>query len=97
MSALESIERVALLLALRQCQGSQKDAARLLGISPRVMCFKVKAHGIQWRRFRYDVVGSTPPLTVHDLGQLDPEFRYTLNLFMERVLRLHRLKESENA
>jgi DNA-binding NtrC family response regulator len=53
---LIEIERQALMAALVQARGVQKDAAELLFISPRVINYKVKQHGIdvrswsKWRR-----------------------------------------------
>jgi len=45
--ALEEIERQALLEALRMSNWVQKDAATLLGISPRVMSYKLKVFKIE--------------------------------------------------
>jgi DNA-binding NtrC family response regulator len=44
--ALKDIERAALLQALQRTQWVQKDAAAHLDISPRVMHYKLKTHGI---------------------------------------------------
>ena len=44
--SLKEIERQTLLQALEQAHGVQKDAAVLLDISPRVMNYKLNAHGI---------------------------------------------------
>ena len=45
--SLEEIERQALLEALRMSNWVQKDAALLLGISPRVMSYKLKVLRIE--------------------------------------------------
>jgi DNA-binding NtrC family response regulator len=53
--ALREIERQALLQALRRTNWVQKDAAVHLDISPRVMHYKLKTHGIthpRWSRRR---------------------------------------------
>jgi DNA-binding NtrC family response regulator len=50
--ALESIERQALVEALRMCNWIQKDAAELLQISPRVMNYKIKTLEIELPRHR---------------------------------------------
>ena len=49
---LEEIERSALLEALKMSNWVQKDAAELLGISPRVMNYKIKTLGIEFPRGR---------------------------------------------
>jgi len=50
--ALQEIERQAVREALRMTNGVQKDAAELLGISPRVMCYKLRVLGIDNGRRR---------------------------------------------
>ena len=50
--ALEEIERQAVVEALRMSNWVQKDAAELLGISPRVMNYKIKILGIELPRGR---------------------------------------------
>ncbi len=45
--ALEEIERQALIEALRMSNWVQKDAAELVGISPRVINYKIKTLGIE--------------------------------------------------
>ena len=45
-ASLASIERVAILTALKRTRGEQRAAARLLGITPRVMNYKLQTHGI---------------------------------------------------
>ena len=55
--ALEEIERLALIEALKMSNWVQKDAAELLAISPRVMNYKIKTLGIDFprgRRAAYD-------------------------------------------
>jgi DNA-binding NtrC family response regulator len=49
---LEEIERSALLEALKMSNWVQKDAAELLGISPRVMNYKIKTLRIDFPRGR---------------------------------------------
>ena len=46
---LEEIERQALVEALKMSNWVQKDAAELLSISPRVMNYKIKTLGIEFR------------------------------------------------
>jgi transcriptional regulator with GAF, ATPase, and Fis domain len=50
---LEEIERQALLEALKMSNWVQKDAAELLGISPRVMNYKIKTLNIEMPRRRF--------------------------------------------
>ena len=50
--ALEEIERMALIEALKMSNWVQKDAAELLAISPRVMNYKIKVLGIEFPRGR---------------------------------------------
>jgi len=52
---LEEIERSALLEALKMSNWVQKDAAELLGISPRVMNYKIKTLRIDFPRGRRPV------------------------------------------
>ena len=52
---LESLEKQAMLEALRRSNWIQKEAARLLGVSSRVMNYKVHKHGItndRWTKNR---------------------------------------------
>lgn len=44
--SLDSIEREALLKAMVRASGRQNEAAKLLGISVRVMNYKLQQHGI---------------------------------------------------
>ena len=64
--ALEEIERIALVEALKMSNWVQKDAAELLAISPRVMNYKIKTLGIDFPR------GRRAAMHTHDLGG-DPE------------------------
>ena len=50
--ALEEIERQAVVEALNMSNWSQKDAAELLAISPRVMNYKIKTLGVELPRSR---------------------------------------------
>jgi len=52
---LEEIERQAVVEALRMSNWVQKDAAELLGISPRVMNYKIKILAIEIPRSRRQV------------------------------------------
>jgi two-component system response regulator HydG len=49
---LEELERGAIVRALQLSQGVQKEAADMLGISPRVMNYKIQTLGIDWKKFR---------------------------------------------
>ena len=53
---LEEIERQAVVEALKMSNWVQKDAAELLGISPRVMNYKIKILNIEIPRSRRVVV-----------------------------------------
>src|SRR5829696_5582376 len=55
---LEEIERSALMEALKMSNWVQKDAAELLGISPRVMNYKIKTLGIEFPRSRRPMVAA---------------------------------------
>ena len=55
---LEEIERSALTEALKMSNWVQKDAAELLGISPRVMNYKIKTLGIEFPRGRRPMVAA---------------------------------------
>ena len=48
---LEELEKVALLQALKRSNWIQKEAAKLLGVSSRVMNYKVHKHGITHDRW----------------------------------------------
>jgi two-component system response regulator HydG len=49
---LEHLERGAILRALQMTRGVQKDAAQLLGVSPRVLNYKIQSLNINWKTFR---------------------------------------------
>ena len=49
---LESLESGAIVKALRMTQGVQKDAAALLGVSPRVLNYKIQTLNLDWKSFR---------------------------------------------
>jgi two-component system, NtrC family, response regulator HydG len=49
---LEELERGAIERALRVSKGVQKDAADLLGVTPRVLNYKIQVLGIDWKAFR---------------------------------------------
>jgi transcriptional regulator with GAF, ATPase, and Fis domain len=55
---LEEIERSALIEALKMSNWVQKDAAELLGISPRVMNYKIKTLRIEFPRGRRPMVAA---------------------------------------
>ena len=58
--ALEEIERIALIEALKMSNWVQKDAAEMLAISPRVMNYKIKTLGIDFPK------GRRSALQLHD-------------------------------
>jgi two-component system response regulator HydG len=49
---LEELERGAIERALRATHGVQKDAADLLGVTPRVLNYKIAEMRIDWKSFR---------------------------------------------
>jgi two-component system, NtrC family, response regulator HydG len=49
---LEELEFRAITKALKISNGVQKDAARLLGVSPRVLNYKIQTLGVDWKSFR---------------------------------------------
>ena len=49
---LEELERGAIERALRASKGVQKDAADLLGVTPRVLNYKIQVLKIDWKAFR---------------------------------------------
>ena len=57
---LEEIERQAVVEALKMSNWVQKDAAELLGISPRVMNYKIKILNIEIPRSRRVVAPEQP-------------------------------------
>ena len=58
--ALEEVERLALIEALKMSNWVQKDAAELLAISPRVMNYKIKTLGIDFPRGRRAAAAQPP-------------------------------------
>jgi two-component system, NtrC family, response regulator AtoC len=65
--ALEEIERIALVEALKMSNWVQKDAAELLAISPRVMNYKIKTLGIDFPK------GRRAALQLHDASAREVE------------------------
>jgi DNA-binding NtrC family response regulator len=61
--ALEEIERQAVVEALKMSNWVQKDAAELLGISPRVMNYKIKILAIEIPRSRRVIAEPVAPVT----------------------------------
>ena len=49
---LEQLERAAIVRALQATRGVQKEAAKLLGISPRVLNYKIQLLHIDWKAYR---------------------------------------------
>jgi len=49
---LEEMEREGIIRALRATRGVQKEAAQLLGISPRVLNYKIQILNIDWKIYR---------------------------------------------
>jgi len=49
---LEELEQGAIERALRVSRGVQKDASDLLGVTPRVLNYKIQVLGIDWKTFR---------------------------------------------
>jgi transcriptional regulator with GAF, ATPase, and Fis domain len=49
---LDELERAAIQQALRSAHGVQKEAAQLLGISPRVLNYKIQTLKVDWKSFR---------------------------------------------
>ncbi len=49
---LEDLERGAITRALQASRGVQKDAAELLGVSPRVLNYKIQTLNLDWKAFR---------------------------------------------
>jgi transcriptional regulator with PAS, ATPase and Fis domain len=49
---LEELERGTIERALRVARGVQKDAADLLGVTPRVLNYKIQILKIDWKTFR---------------------------------------------
>jgi two-component system response regulator HydG len=57
---LDDLERNTILEALKMCNWVQKDAAELLGVSRRVLNYKVKIHNITHDRWRRKGVPTNP-------------------------------------
>ncbi len=51
-AAITKVERELLLDELKTAQGNKAKAARALGLTERIMGLRLKAHGIDYRRFR---------------------------------------------
>ncbi len=49
---LEELEKGAIVRALRMARGVQKEAADLLGVSPRVLNYKIQMLSLDWKAFR---------------------------------------------
>jgi two-component system response regulator HydG len=49
---LEEMERAAISKALQITQGIQKEAAELLGVSPRVLNYKIQTLKLNWKSYR---------------------------------------------
>ena len=49
---LEQLEKAAIIRALQAARGVQKEAAKLLGISPRVLNYKIQLLHIDWKAYR---------------------------------------------
>jgi DNA-binding NtrC family response regulator len=49
---LEELERGAIQRALSATKGVQKEAAKLLGVSPRVLNYKIQLLNLDWKTFR---------------------------------------------
>ena len=49
---LEQLERACIIRALQVTRGVQKEAANLLGISPRVLNYKIQLLHIDWKVYR---------------------------------------------
>jgi DNA-binding NtrC family response regulator len=49
---LEQLERAGIIRALQATRGVQKEAANLLGISPRVLNYKIQLLNIDWKVYR---------------------------------------------
>ncbi|PJB30757.1 MAG: hypothetical protein CO109_13775 [Deltaproteobacteria bacterium CG_4_9_14_3_um_filter_65_9] len=49
---LEELERGAIQRALRMTHGVQKDAAKIVGVTPRVLNYKIQLLKLDWKTFR---------------------------------------------
>ncbi|TFH32903.1 MAG: hypothetical protein E4G97_01785, partial [Deltaproteobacteria bacterium] len=52
---LEKLEREGIIRALQTARGVQKEAAMLLGVSPRVLNYKIQILNIDWKVYRNSV------------------------------------------
>jgi Nif-specific regulatory protein len=50
--ALDAYEKELLQHGLKQAQGNRSKAARLLGTTERIFSYRLRKHGIDWRRFK---------------------------------------------
>jgi len=53
-AALDNVEREMITESLKSCRGNMAKAARILGMTERLIGLRVKKHGIDSRRFRSD-------------------------------------------
>jgi len=53
-AALDNVEREMITESLKSCRGNMAKAARILGITERLMGLRVKKHAVDSRRFRSD-------------------------------------------
>lgn len=51
-AAIGACEKEVLLMALKTAAGNRAKAARLLSTTERILNYKVRKHGIDWRQFR---------------------------------------------
>ena len=49
---LEDLERGAIAKALQMTRGVQKEAAAILGVSPRVLNYKIQMLNMDWKSYR---------------------------------------------
>jgi DNA-binding NtrC family response regulator len=49
---LEDLERGAITKALQMTRGVQKEAATILGVSPRVLNYKIQTLSLDWKSYR---------------------------------------------
>jgi Nif-specific regulatory protein len=49
---LEELERGAIARALQMTRGVQKEAATILGVSPRVLNYKIQTLNLDWKSYR---------------------------------------------
>lgn len=58
---LKQVEKSYILQALRLCDWKQKEAAKLLNLSPRALNYKIKAHGIKHSSWSHNKPQARPP------------------------------------